>query len=384
MIRDRRVLRRIWHLLVDDPYRKLVAIGLAVLLWFFIDSRIMNTVDRRLQLTAVASTERGGAERGEFDQLALVLPSDIVARRFLDGEREIDSVQLVLRGPRFRVDALSGQPLNLGIRTFQSREFARSRGDGQAQAIESLEFTAADIFRNLRELQGIEIEMQPTRVRVEYERFASIVVPRPDEAAEFVANGFAPERMRRSTATYSPATVTIQGPAVAIETLEQRDSLFRVEFRGTGNEDRVTGMLEIVEGDALGVRLEVPTAVQVELFPKRDVYDLTLPVFVDDLSLAAVERGRYRPEQSSLAVRVSFSGALGRDVKVLPSARARQAWAEANLRLVVYLPRLEPGTTLQNELDRRPHLALVGPKLHRYLSSDYSLEDSRTVKLNKR
>ena len=46
MSRDRRRRGPLWLIFADDPYRKLIAVGLAILLWFFINSRIMDSTSR--------------------------------------------------------------------------------------------------------------------------------------------------------------------------------------------------------------------------------------------------------------------------------------------------------------------------------------------------
>ena len=96
---DRRRKGVIWNVLVDDPYRKLVAVGLAVMLWFFINSRIMDSTDYVLPLRVVDALDVSTGE----NQLAIALPTDrVVKRRFLDGDREIQNVTVTVSGPRFR------------------------------------------------------------------------------------------------------------------------------------------------------------------------------------------------------------------------------------------------------------------------------------------
>ncbi|HEB53371.1 MAG TPA: hypothetical protein ENI87_08975, partial [bacterium] len=113
MSRDRRRKSWLYYLVVDDPYRKLVAIGLGVLLWFFIDTRITDTFTRTFPLKA--PDENVLASR-DMELLLIDLPADrVVVKRFLDGDTEIRSVALSFRGPRFQIDQLKSQTLNLEI-----------------------------------------------------------------------------------------------------------------------------------------------------------------------------------------------------------------------------------------------------------------------------
>jgi hypothetical protein len=55
MTAEKRRSRGLLAAIVDDPLRKLIAIGLAVLLWFFIDSRITSEHVRTLPLVTVGA-----------------------------------------------------------------------------------------------------------------------------------------------------------------------------------------------------------------------------------------------------------------------------------------------------------------------------------------
>lgn len=382
MSRDRRLSRRLQLLFVDDPYRKLVAIGLAVLLWFFVDSRITAKLEpRTLYLSAVTSY----AEATEFDQLSLVLPDDIAVLRYLDGETEIDTVEVTLSGPRFRVEPMAGQPLSLMTRSPPSREAREPVPEGQPPVVEDFVFTVADILRNTRELQGVKIEMEPERVRVVYERLTRLVIERPEHVTDYTAPDIEKDRLLwKESVVMTPPTVAIRGRAAAIATLKNRtNSIFRVSLHPMGGQDRVSGQLELID-ESLGLSFDSPAPqVQVDLVPRRDPYALTLPVQVDDQSLPAAQRGLYQPVEPSLEVEVSFSGSLAGAIKVLGDDQSRQEWAAENLRIVVYLARLQPGEQLVEEFAPRAYLTLAGPKQHLYASSEYLWEDPRPVNLRR-
>ena len=102
--------RKFWEAIADDRYRKLVAIGLAVLLWWFIDRRITDSWTLPMPLVAGDVEELQRTDRIS-NQLAVLLPDGgrVVGKRFLDGDREIQDVRVTFSGPRYRIDALREQ-----------------------------------------------------------------------------------------------------------------------------------------------------------------------------------------------------------------------------------------------------------------------------------
>ena len=379
MSKDRRRKGVFWNIVADDPYRKLVAVGLAVLLWFFINSRIMDSTDYVLPLRVVDVLDVSSGE----NQLAIALPTDrVVKRRFLDEDREIQNVTVTLSGPRFRIDALKEERLNLAVMTFLNREWSRS-GDGED--VQVVEFGAADIRRDVRALEEVDIVMSPARVRLEVGIQDNIEFEVRNERVEFLADGFR-NRLLLETAQFTPATVRIIGPARSIQKLgarlEQGQPVLQAQLEEV--EPQAPGLLQIIDQAELSVYFEQPASVRVDLLPTRDDYTFELPVVVDDLSLKPEDRGSFQPEEARIPLRVSFSGRLRVDVGVIESDEARQRWAEENLRLVVHLQRPEDGNRFGEVLSRPLHLVPIGPLLERTERSEYKIEGARNVTLRRK
>ena len=131
---DKRRVRGVFAAIVADPYRKLVAIALAMGLWFFVNNQIVGTLPpRSVPLVPVASARTG--ERVLGNRLAVVLPMDrVVGKRFLDGDTPIDDVTIVLSGPRYRIDALENETLDLQVTAFATIDFG-TRNDVEFTAI---------------------------------------------------------------------------------------------------------------------------------------------------------------------------------------------------------------------------------------------------------
>jgi len=111
--------RGVLGLVVDDPFRKLVAVGLAVLLWFFIDSRIMDSKTLTLPLRA-GDQQREQESRRDSSELVVYLPTGRVeAGRFLDGDRVLTNIEVKFSGPRYKINALTENPPRLQVMTFR-------------------------------------------------------------------------------------------------------------------------------------------------------------------------------------------------------------------------------------------------------------------------
>ena len=379
MSRERLRKGVVWTVLVDDPYRKLVAVGLAALLWFFINSRIMDSTDYVLPLRVVDALDVSTGE----NQLAIALPTDrVVKRRFLDGDREIQAVTVTVSGPRFRIDALKEERLNLAVLTLLNREWSRSGEGGDVQVVE---FGAADIRRDVRALEEVDIAMSPPRVRLEVDIQDNIEFEVRNEHVEFLAEGFR-NRLLLETAQYTPRKVRIIGPARSIQKLaaglQAGQPILRARLEEV--EPQSPGQLTIADGLELSVNFLQAASVRVDLLPTRDDYTFELPVVVDDLGLAPEDRGKFVPEEPRVPLRVSFSGRLRVDVGVIESDEARQRWAESNLRLVVHLQRPEDGNRFGDVLSRPLHLVPIGPLLERTERSDYKIEGARNVTLRRK
>ncbi|MCK5944751.1 MAG: hypothetical protein KAI24_22370 [Planctomycetes bacterium] len=380
---ERRRKGNVWGVVIDDPYRKLVAIGLAVLLWFFINSRIMDSTDYVLALKVVDTLE---VSRAETNQLAIALPTDrVVKRRFLDGDREIQNVRVTVSGPRFRIEALEEERLNLAIMTFVNREWSRLGRSGEGSDVEVIEFTADDIRRDVRVLKEVTIEMDPPRVRLEVGIQDNLSVPVEKEMVQFVADGLE-SRLMLETAQFTPSRVSIVGPARSIQKLSARvgarQPVFRVELQEV--DAQVVGELTIIDGPSMSAYFQQPASVRVDLLPTRDDYTFELPVVVDDVNLKPEDRGQFVPDEARIALRVSFAGGLRVKAGSFEDDAKRQRWAEENLRLVVHLRRPEDGNRFGEVLEREIHLMPVESLLGPVERSEYKLEASRTVKLRRK
>jgi hypothetical protein len=340
---DRRFLRSLLAAVTADPVRKLAAIGLAFLLWVFINGQIRGAVTRTVSLTWVGSVRTGEENFG--DRLAVVLPTDrVIGRRFMDGDREVQTAKVVLRGPRFKIDALQNQreQLDLQITRFTGLDWSTRR---------DVEFTAADIRPDIRVLQDVQIELDPSRIRLEVERIDEWEVRLGLDDVEIdVPDEETGRRLRADTAEFQPPIARILGPASAIARVRQPGPKpLRARVRRIGNERQVSTVLELATGRELGLRLaEVPT-VTFQVLPVLQVFQFELPLVVDDLGLPVEQRGLYKATEQSRLVRIRAGGQLLTQLVTVGGPKQQQEWAAANLRLLVVVPRAEPGAAYAPE-----------------------------------
>lgn len=380
MSADRRK-RRVWAMIVDDPFRKLVAIGLAVLLWFFIESRIMDSETFTLPLTVDDQTTVRGS-KGDSSEFVVFLPSGVAKKEFYNGDEKATTIDVKMSGPRYKIDALKNDPLRLKVMTLLGRQWSRDITSGGAAVvgkdsdIESIPISAADIERDIR-YDNIKIELLPARIRLEVEIQDSITFDLTPSRVEFAAEGDL-ARMRTDAATFSLRNMTLVGPAKVLHSLRQRTQVFRANFRFGPQDNSATVSLTVIDGPKLGVYPEggIVSQVTVPLKLERKTYTLNLPLVVRDKRLD--QTTSYEPDEKTLPVLVSFAGSLGL-VMGGKDAKSRQQWAMQNLRLEVYLNETASGAALGPELQLPPWILPEGPVLYRYPNNEYRLEESLTV-----
>lgn len=371
---DKRRVRGVFAAIVADPYRKLVAIALAMGLWFFVNNQIVGTLPpRSVPLVPVASARTG--ERVLGNRLAVVLPMDrVVGKRFLDGDTPIDDVTIVLSGPRYRIDALENETLDLQVTAFATIDFG-TRND--------VEFTAADIRHGI---QGVTLEMRPARVRLEVERIDTWPVKLSLDNVELQLSDDG-GRLRRDTAEFTPDTATILGTAAALAQIRMPGPKpLRARLPKTaGTSRQVTAGVELAAPKELNLQLAETPSVTIQLRPETTVFEFELPLVIDDLALPANQRGLFQPERTTQFARIVAGGDLRSTLTSLGENgdKARQqTWANANLRLLVQIPSIEP--TSGPEIVREARLLLLGPLQATVDRSECGLEEPVSVILKKR
>lgn len=340
--------RGLWGALTADPWRKLLAITLAVMSWFLVDSRITRTLVRTVPLEFVGPRAAAGAPT---DRLAVALPTDRVRGvRFLDGEVPITHVEVRITGPRFRVTDLESKPLDLQLTSFLGLDW---------RARERAEFTAEELGGTQMILKDLRIELQPARITAEVQSFGQVQFTLSTNNVEIVA-GALDGRLLTDTAQFSPETAVVRGPAAELDKLAKRGGrIFRATMTGTDRQARA--QVELIDADELA--LTPPPQLTMRLRPILMKVDLELPIVVDDLALPEELRGLYRPETPTRKVAILAGGDLRSRLTSLQESADRNSvrdFAMENLRLHVHIERLEHGAILGPQIERKARLVLHG------------------------
>lgn len=373
MSADSRRARGLLGTLVAHPLLKVTAIALAAMLWWFVDNRITRTLRRTIPLTTVGAQSVIGEQ---LERLAVVLPTDrVVGRRFFDGTKPIDRVEVVLSGPRFRVSAVEdNQVLDLQVTKFLSLDWS-TRTD--------IEFDAGDIRRD-RALEQLRIELVPPRVRLEVELVEERKFTLSLEQVELQEGTFA-DRLRRETVKFAPDTAVVLGPAFAIEDLTRRGGKpFRAVLTG-GSAGQVSASLELVRGGEAGLRFAAVPVLTMDVLPETKVFTLELPVMVDDLALPPELRGVYAPDPETRSVAIRAGGTLRASLAGVADSGGSgdtRRWATTNLRLLVILR--NEGSSMPAEIEREARLLFVGRNYQSVDHYECLLQDPVMVKLRRR
>jgi hypothetical protein len=326
-----------------DPWRKLLAIVLAVMSWFFVDSRINDKLTRTLLLEFVGAQP---ASAVATNRLAVALRLDrVVGTRFFDGDRPITHAEVVISGPRYRVAEVAKLPIDLQITKFLGLDWSTRS---------NLEFTAQDLRSEQRLREDLTIELVPPRIRIDVavlseKRFALTVNSTDVRPGEYDG------RLQYDTAEFSPDTALVRGPESALEALVARsgtERLFVTTMREGANDRQARGEVRLIE--APGVQMEGVPLVTMQLRPNLTRFQLDVPILVDDLALPPEQRG-YTCDERSRTVFVLAGGDLRSRLLLLRGddvdKSALAEFVQENLRLVVHVPRLRPGTRLEPEIE---------------------------------
>ena len=339
------------HELTSDLWRKLLAVGLAILLWHWLDGKVTEHETLRLALVAADS---GSKERdygpASSDQLQVRLP----LRRFAITEyrdaitgKELDRrvVTLELAGAKNLIERLRG---SVGFAVYLNVSDVPASGSFTQQIrVEDLRASDPD-FQPLI----ADARMTPTRVEVELQHVEKTVIALTHKAVSVRASSDRQRdlgaRLVVEDATFEPATIEIYGPTVAIEQLQKRRRIFDFGF-GTASidTDRVTGELSLIEfpgSDQLRFLAGQPKA-SYPLRPEYQEFVLSVPVLIDAQALPERDRNQFAATESVAEVSLLATSSL--ETLLADKSRTElDRWALQTARLIATLEGAEPAAEM--------------------------------------
>lgn len=360
---DRRGLS-LRNLLFSDPYRKLLALALALGLWFYLDEQVSDRLALTLVLDAVPIET---ATEAAPDELPLPLPLGMFSVedfRHADTDEVRTTVTLYFEGPKARIAEL------------QRDHHFRVKPRDIDLDVTSIEFGADDIDEREPYLDMLT-GMQPARIKVNLEALTEIeVIPNedtivwPDELYASLGN-----RLQTKRATLRPPVATIEGPASVIN--QSRNPRFLFEL--TGQEKfLLTGTLSLITNEPR-IRLIQRPVVSVPLEPERRTFTIELPVLVDDGKLPAEARATWDWEPAAMTMTATIEAYGDIVSRYLMNAKSREDLASNYMRLIVTL---EPDDRDNEEVAREATLS--AHKLVDIDADEYRLKEAIAVTVRRR
>lgn len=312
------LLRTIFH----DPWRKLISIAMAALLWLYLDSQV-SSPDEILASLRPISTNTDPSEIGS-KELGLRLDLDryaVISIRDADApEIELEAVAISVRGPRRQISDLVASPRLL----VQPDPITR---DGRTYA----EFTIADVTTHDPRDQLLLRSMQPSRVSVELTRNVSErvvldrgmvrVLPPPN------VTGFL-DRLVWDDMVFSPSVVTVLGPEPLVRSFQNSASpMFEWQPDPPASDASVVRTkLKPVDG-ASRLKIE-PAGIALEIPFRAEGRQITLPG-VEVLLRGERARERFQLDTDRVDVQIEAFHSLQTQLDVLNETELRE-WVAAN------------------------------------------------------
>lgn len=323
------------RLLFGDPWRKLASIGLAILLWQFLDSQITKSKQLDLGLLTVSSSS-------DIESKSSLLVAVDTTRYSVGGyydrlsDEPLTAIRLNLSGANHLIDALNENP---GFRVTPSVD------DTEATMV-SVEFTIDNVRAINPRFESLvdDGSMVPESVRIELIRNDEHSVALDPELVQI--NSPTPgieTRLRMADAEFSTNAVRLVGPADQIKPLESSSAqIFVVDIvTPKSGAAEVQGTLRLVEDpsvDKLSFANPDPITMIIPMTVEFRTFRLDVPYVLDQESLPAELRGKFRKTEVSAEIDIQVSHRLELVLSGMLRDDERQEWIRNYARLWVRLP----------------------------------------------
>ena len=294
--------------LLSDPWRKLASILLALLLWYYLNSLVTTPISSRLEVRL----------NTPGDGINVTLPGkDYRLVRIVDGETNepllLDEVVLRLEGPNDKISRLERQQswgAQMTMLEVQSNPpqppFITFQIDDLQHATEAAEF------------DPLLVSMTPRTVRLELSKNADEDVLLSMDNLDVKFGDSDIDRLDLEDPRFPTPSVTVFGSENLMRSIAVQ-RIFDVDLRDVSIEDEPTLTVALKLKPTFadqGIELD-PEALFVEFKvnpPWSDIYDLEVPVVVDEQMLAEGDRGNFVPESAAVPVKIRIAGTLLQDL----------------------------------------------------------------------
>ena len=343
----RRTVPNLVARVISDPWRKLAAIGLALILWVWLDDKFTESLTIEVGVRIV-DPDRSGRQPSLASARTidiLVPPQDYAVVGFLNPTpplREIDTVRLTFKGSKQVINRLE-----------RRKRFVFEPSSAQLASAELVfDFDRHDLVFDDDELANALVEMQPNQVRVALERKQEREIHLTHTNVLFIfpeSDSLLADRLEPHRAQFSTPRIRLTGTVTELDAINaDLQNMFEVDLSGHAKTTQRTITERVVLRDkwVIDRHIEMKPAffeVTVPVRPNFVSFDLQVPVqlLTTQTSYQPGDFEIVRPVPVTLRVASPLDAELqGKD----DAARAR--WARENLYVRAVLPK---DTTLDRE-----------------------------------
>jgi hypothetical protein len=328
--------------LIDDPWRKLASLALAVAVWLWLSAQTDERWTEDLEL----STESAEGQRAQRNEIRLSVPRDqlMVTGFVMPGQdsQPLSKAQVTVSGQKQYVDLVRRRGIGFVVDPHDPERVA-----GRVNIVANrLTLDYLEPGKLTFELSPATIEARLSRVKTKPIKLDTTVVQ-----PAFPSREDQRSRVQWGSAQFSPAQVTLVGPTSALDDLPQ-GPLFRVDLakddidKLAPDVTTLKARLQLLSTLAdRRVRIEETSAeVLVPLVRHSRVFSLELVPEIDfPEGTPPEERAAWRPRNSPVKVDLrSFSPALTEILSGTTPDRV-ESWKVKNCRLKVNFAAKEEG-----------------------------------------
>lgn len=340
--RDKR--KRRFYGILSDPWRKLISIGLAILLWYWLNAQITMPHEDGLELLYNDSSSSNHVE-------VILNAKDYGILRFVNAntDERLTKVTLKLEGPNSLMAGLD----KTGQMAFKVTLSSSDIDLGNKNRPPSITF-GMEVFHHKYdpEYDRRITQMTPRSVRIELRKNApkslqlrakniQIVIEGPDPT---VAGRLA---ARLTAPTFVPNPVIIYGPQDQLTDIGTDTKLFKVSLDSRQLESGTEIMLglELTQEFARRGLTVTPPTVIYKIDPRRVTYELkSVPVILDTTEVAAEERKKFVLDRKFVDFKIRVAAQSELDAALndhrqasIPVSTVPAFWALEHARFVVHL-----------------------------------------------
>ncbi len=322
--KERRSTAGIIKAIFADPYRKLIALGLALTLWLYLDRQVTGseTIDPQLAMVTSIANEASDLDFGHT-QLSVVLNDwQYSIEEFRNTSEPIPSVEITLKGTNSDLAEFEREVESLRV------ELDTSELNDQRPKVD---FRLDDLVIRPLRFERLLSSMKPRTVRVNLVRNDERTVPISHERVSWETDG---SELLVEEARFTPSTVKLRGPVTMLELFRNKSRVFTAKLHsGITGAGRRSGDLFLNEEDGKDITMS-PSSVPftVPEIPEFIRHELELRVFLNDTMLSEAQASGLQLPTKAL---FSFEAAGGLDSRLRQELADKSDWVWQNIYVMV-------------------------------------------------